>query len=92
MKEITYICDRCKKSSKSNDELQLKNIKILQEGDYSRTPTGEVDWCLQCRIDTGFQGIWERGEKQTPKSPLTHGEALEEILKELIQAEMSGGN
>ena len=90
-----FTCDKCGKEGENAKAIDLfaevrVEVKTTQQYATHRAPVGyeavqikPADWCVKCCMDFGLivkKGTFEPGQ--------TTGEAIEELIREIVQEEM----
>lgn len=88
MKQITYICDRCKMQDTDN-KIELISVKIVLSSHNDsgfHSTVKQADWCRKCLASYGFVGITE--DTEPPVIKIVPPQTLEDIVKEIIREEL----
>ena len=96
MRTVTYKCDKCKRESTKENDLNLQEICIGTRSQtyssysygYTINPYRElsVDWCEECREKMNIGNK----KKEESAAPITIEDLIREIVVEVISA--SGNN
>ena len=81
----TWVCDRCKKTSKTNNELCGIYFVFEQRSGYNKQHLN-ADWCEPCCIELG---VIIKGTEQPAKQPPP---TLEDFLREIVREEIENAN
>lgn len=83
----TYKCDRCKKSSETNKDLDLERVRVVW-GDYSGAGSYKqehsAEWCKPCRIETGI----ENPNHDKAVAPIIPPPTLDDLIREICREEI----